>query len=47
LRKLIYPITAICNLEEAKIGRGDIVLDPFAGSGTTLVTAEKTGRARG
>ena len=24
--------------------RGDIVLDPFGGSGTTLLAAEKTGR---
>jgi DNA modification methylase len=25
--------------------RGEIVLDPFAGSGTTLLAAERTGRA--
>jgi DNA modification methylase len=31
---------AICNSSK----RGDLVLDPFCGSGTTVVACEKTGR---
>ncbi len=31
---------AICNSSE----RGDLVLDPFCGSGTTVITCEKTER---
>jgi DNA modification methylase len=31
-------------LEELAMHRGGLVLDPFCGSGTILITAERTGR---
>jgi adenine-specific DNA-methyltransferase len=38
------PVSAIAPLIEAYSRRGDIVLDPFAGSGTTAVAARQLGR---
>jgi DNA modification methylase len=40
-------VKPVCVLEDALLDmteRGDIVLDPFIGSGSTLIAAEKTGR---
>jgi site-specific DNA-methyltransferase (adenine-specific) len=38
------PLPLISRLVELGSSEGDVVLDPFAGSGTTLVAAAKTGR---
>jgi DNA modification methylase len=38
------PISMIADAIQDCTHRGDIVLDPFGGSGTTLLAAEKTGR---
>jgi DNA modification methylase len=38
------PVALIADAIRDVTRRGDIVLDPFSGSGTTLIAAEKTGR---
>jgi DNA modification methylase len=38
------PVTMIADAILDSTRRGDIVLDPFLGSGTTVIAAEKTGR---
>lgn len=38
------PISLVADAIMDASGRGDIVLDPFGGSGTTLLAAERTGR---
>jgi len=39
-----YPVALVADAIEDYSRAGEIVLDPFAGSGTTMVAAEKTGR---
>lgn len=38
------PVGLITNLITSVTKPGDLILDPFAGSGSTLVAAKKTGR---
>ena len=38
------PVGLIANLITSVTKPGDLILDPFAGSGSTLVAAKKTGR---
>jgi DNA modification methylase len=40
----VKPVALVADAIKDCSRRGEIVLDPFAGSGTTLVAAEKTGR---
>ena len=40
----VKPVALVADAIRDCSRRGEIVLDPFAGSGTTLVAAEKTGR---
>ena len=40
----VKPVALVCDAIKDCSRRGEIVLDPFAGSGTTLVAAEKSGR---
>ena len=40
----VKPVAMIADAIRDVSGRGDIVLDPFGGSGSTLIAAEKTGR---
>jgi hypothetical protein len=40
----VKPVALVADAILDVTGRGDIVLDPFAGSGTTLIAAQKTGR---
>ena len=41
----VKPVALVADALRDCSRRGDIVLDPFAGSGTTLIAAEKTGRS--
>jgi site-specific DNA-methyltransferase (adenine-specific) len=38
------PVGLLANLITSVTKPGDLILDPFAGSGSTLVAAKKTGR---
>jgi len=40
----VKPVALVAEAVKDCSRRGEIVLDPFAGSGTTLIAAEKTGR---
>lgn len=44
LHPTMKPVDLIVRAIENSSRRGDIVLDPFGGSGSTLIAAEKTGR---
>ena len=40
----VKPVPLVADAIKDCSGRGDIVLDPFSGSGTTIIAAERTGR---
>ncbi len=44
LRPTIKPVALVADAILDCTGSGDVVLDPFLGSGTTLIAAERTGR---
>jgi hypothetical protein len=44
LHPTVKPVAMLADAIRDVTKRGDIVLDPFAGSGSTLIAAEKTGR---
>ncbi|MEO0550460.1 MAG: DNA methyltransferase [Pseudomonadota bacterium] len=44
LHPTVKPIAMVADAIKDVTRRGDLVLDPFAGSGTTLLAAEQTGR---
>jgi len=44
LHPTVKPVTLVADAIMDCSARGDIVLDPFLGSGTTLIAAERTGR---
>ena len=44
LHPTVKPVQMIADAIKDVSGRGDIVLDLFGGSGSTLIAAEKTGR---
>ena len=44
LHPTVKPVTMVADAILDCSARGDIVLDPFLGSGTTLLAAERTGR---
>ncbi|MBO6920498.1 MAG: site-specific DNA-methyltransferase [Rhizobiaceae bacterium] len=44
LHPTVKPVTMISEAIKDASGRGEIVLDPFLGSGTTLLAADKVGR---
>jgi DNA modification methylase len=41
----VKPVALVSDAIKDCSRRGDLVLDPFGGSGTTLIAAQKTGRA--
>ena len=40
----VKPVALVADILKDASRRSDLVLDPFAGSGTTIIAAEKTGR---
>jgi DNA modification methylase len=44
LHPTVKPISLVADAIRDTTVRGDIVLDPFLGSGTTILAAERTGR---
>jgi DNA modification methylase len=44
LHPTVKPVAMVADAMLDCSGRGDIVLDPFLGSGSTLIAAERTGR---
>ena len=44
LHPTVKPVRLVADALLDSTARGDIVLDPFSGSGTTLIAAERTGR---
>jgi len=44
LHPTVKPVTMVADALRDCSGRKGIILDPFAGSGTTLIAAERTGR---
>ena len=44
LHPTVKPVAMVADALKDVSGRGEIVLDPFSGSGTTLIAAHKTGR---
>ena len=44
LHPTVKPVAMIADAIKDVSGRGDLVLDPFGGSGSTLIAAHKTGR---
>ena len=40
----VKPVALVADAIKDASHRGDMVLDPFCGSGTTIIAAEKTGR---
>ena len=44
LHPTVKPVAMVADALKDVSGRGEIVLDPFSGSGTTLIAAQKTGR---
>ncbi len=45
LHPTVKPVRLIGDAIQDASNRGDLILDPFCGSGTTIIAAEKTGRA--
>lgn len=44
LHPTVKPIMLVADAMRDSTARGDVVLDPFVGSGTTILAAERTGR---